>query len=183
MTNKRTWVLALLTVALMLSFATIGMAQKNKKDKGKPKPPPELDLPAVRYRINFVQGPGRIINLSDFTNSGIVVGRYWDVDDDDDERSSAFIYFPGSEQAIDLNTLVTAGIPDGAWLRSAVGINEWGVVVGSMEHDTGEFTGYAMDIWADNPVVDLLPDFGLGYSYGAQVNENGDILGIGSTLR
>ena len=52
------------------------------------------------------------------------------------------------------------------------------VVVGSLEYDTGEIAGFALDLWAETPVVDLLPDSGSGYSYGSQINENGDILGM-----
>ena len=67
--------------------------------------------------------------VNDINNLGVVVGKLTT-----DLGASAFIYFPGSGQAIDLNTLVAAGIPSGAWLRSGLAINDWMVVVGSLEY-------------------------------------------------
>ena len=169
MTSKRIWTCVLLTTALTVSLATNSAVL----GKGKPQPPPEPDLPPVRYRIEVSQQvPGNVF-ANDINNLGVVVGKI-----QSDLGASAFIYFPGSGQVTDLNTLVVDGIPDGAWLRAGNAINDWMVVVGSMEYSTGEVVGFALDLGAETPVVNLLPELGSGISYGTQINENGDILGF-----
>lgn len=138
------------------------------------------ELPPVRYRIKFPSLPADSTGgvwINDMNNWGQVVGWY-----STDAGQRAFLYDPtvDADRAIDLNSLVTAGLPDGWRLRSGVAINDWMVVVGTLEQ-TGsspvQVRPFALDLLADNPVVDLLPDVGVDFSYGRQINENGDILG------
>jgi hypothetical protein len=142
-------------------------------------------LPAVRYRIKFVALPGNAASgplINDMNNWGQVVGWY----SPDGQNRTAFLYDPvvDANQALDVNTIVAAGIPDGWRVASLVGINDWMVAVGYIAQigsDPMQVRPVAIDLAAANPVVDLLPDVGVDYSYGKHINENGDIMGVYKT--
>ena len=185
MNKKWTWskmLLAAAAVALLISGSTLFAAKGGggKPPKDDP-PPPPAELPDVRYEIKFIELPANATGtpspyVNEINNLGQVVGNY---SAEDGERA----FFFDGVQAIDLNAIVTAGLPDGWRLRSALAINDWMVVVGNIEKigsDPIETRPIAIDLAAVNPVVDLLPDVGVvfGLTAGYRINENGDILGI-----
>ena len=186
MKKKWTWsqmLLAAAAVALLVSGSTF-VAAKPGGGGGKPGGGGGEDpqLPPVRYRIQFIDLPANVTGtptpyVNDINNLGQVVGNYAA---EDGQR--AFLF--NGDQAIDLNEIVAAGLPDDGWrLRSALAINDHMVVVGNIEKigsDPIETRPIAIDLAADNPVVDLLPDVGVvfGLTAGYRINENGDILGI-----
>lgn len=160
-------------IALTATLATLGFALGNGEHEAAPNP----DLPKVRYRIRLPQLPpnstlgGGIVN--DMNNVGEVVGLY-----SSPQGITAFLYAPARNvnQAIDLNDLATGGIPDGARLSEGVAINDWGVVVGCLQQANGTVHPFALDLGAETPAVDLLPNFGANMAYATQINENGDII-------
>ena len=191
MKKKWTWSQMLLTaaaVALLVSGSTF-VAAKGGNGGGKPgggKEDPQL--PNVRYRIQFTQLPANVTTANQipsangFNNFGQVVGRYAAED-----GMRMFLYDPRCDcdqafdmnMVVDMNALETVGLDPSQWrLRSGLAINDFMVVVGNMEEiSTGQVRPIAIDLLAENPVVDLLPDVGVD-SHEIQINENGDILGI-----
>jgi probable HAF family extracellular repeat protein len=147
-----------------------------------PPPPPPPPAPPVLYGIQFwtlpAAFPYSIINQ--MNNLGQVVGRSWD----DNQVSHGFLYDPWTDPhcAIDLSTLPIAGIPDGWMIRSAVGINDNGVIVGSMEPilsngdpDHTRQAGYILDTrtWT----LELLPGpEPSSYWYCKRINNSGYVL-------
>lgn len=136
--------------------------------------------PTVRYEIVLFQLPNDSISsmlINDVNNLGQVVGWYLD-----DFGQKACLYDPAIDPspAIDLNSIGLV-MPEGYEqyrLASAVAINDHQVVVGYLADAEENRVGYALDLGAETPVIDLLPDLQLAYSYGSQINENGDILGV-----
>ena len=79
----------------------------------------------------------------------------------------------------DLNNLfgVEQGVPYGYHLQSAKDVSDREVVVGCLEDQSGYRCGFAIDLAAEAPVVDLLPVVdGATEVRPIQINENGDIL-------
>lgn len=194
MKKKWTWSRIMLVTAvgllsaLMLSAGSLSIADHKGTPHGKPgggedppPPPPPADLPDVRYRIQFIEQPtnataASYVWINDMNNLGQVVGIYSST-----AGRRPFLYNPlvSTDQGVDLNAIVTAGIPDGWRFRSALAINDHMVVVGNMEEiSTGQRRPVAIDLLAVDPVVDLLPDVGVDHSHGFKINENGDILGV-----
>jgi len=164
-----------LSAAAIALLVSLNQGFAAKPGGGGTPPPP---LPPVRYYTTAVSllagATGGYRN--DMNNGAQVVG--WCTGDTMPKTGFLFDPSRNPNQAIDLNSLVTAGIPAGWRIASGVGINDWGVVVGYLENDFGDRRGFAMDLEVANPVVDLLPDFGTNHSYGRRINENGDILGV-----
>ncbi len=99
----------------------------------------------------------------------------------------AFLYDPtvNANEVIDLNSCFdrSNGVPPGCRLSGAWDINEHKVVVGSLRDESGTYVGgYAIDLAADTPMVDLLPTpawltISSSIARGPmKINENGDIL-------
>ncbi len=157
---------------------------------GKPVPPPPL--PPVRYRIKYPQLPANYNPDMYLTVEGITspfflnnkwqvqaVGAYMDLDG----RYTAFLYDPAVDpnKAIDLNSWFDGnrGVPEGYYLRSARDINDENVIIGQLEDQAGNRCGFAIDLAAETPVVDLLPTVdGATDLRPTEINENGDILVI-----
>lgn len=152
------------------------MAKKGGGGKPGGEDPP-TELPDIRYEINFPQLPTNSIGgvwINEVNNRGQVVGWYWGVN-----GRNAFLFAPEVDAVIDLNSMNLEGIPDGWRMASAVSINEEQVIVGYLLDEQNELDGrrgFALDLGASTPVVDLLPDLGAAGSYGRDINENGDIL-------
>ena len=184
MKKKWTWskmLLAAAAVALFVSGSTLFAAKGGGGKPPKDDPPPPAELPDVRYRIKLIE-PAVNANgtgspwINYINNLGQVVGKY-----QAEDGTRMFLYDPrcDCDQAFDMNAIVTAGIPDGWRLRSALAINDYMVVVGNMEEiSTGQVRPIAIDLAADNPVVDLLPAVDVDKSHAIEINENGDILGM-----
>ena len=47
---------------------------------------------------------------------------------------------------------------------------------GFLQQANGNVHPFALDLGAEHPVVDLLPNFGANIAYATQINENGDII-------
>lgn len=190
MKKKWTWsqsVLATAAVALLVTGSLLfaapgGVKGKPPKDDGGGDGGGTTELPPVRYRINFPQLPANAdatdtMWVNGRNNWGQVVGKY-----SAEDGWRPFLFDPNAGQVMDLNAIVTGGLPDGWRLRSALAISDWMVVVGSMEEiSSGLILPFAIDLAAENPVVDLLPDVGPLDSWGRKINENGDILGYYQT--
>ena len=166
---------------------------------GKPAPPPP-PLPNVRYGITYVPlpdnadpgwfpTPGGITNAFPLGNKWQVqvVGMYRHLDG----RNIAFLYDPtrNVNACIDLNgcfftddgvPLDPESLPDtfpaGHHLSAARDINDYQVVIGHLEDESGNRRGFAIDLTIDPPVLDLLPTNASMNSSVRQINENGDIL-------
>lgn len=177
---KRT--LSLLAVAAAVALVSAGLALGKKPPKDPPPPPPPPpELPSVRYRINFpvmpVGADGQVVNH--MNNLGQVVGWYYN---DDTGFKSAFVYNSITDQADDINSVVTAGIPDGWHFASVTSINDWMVAVGYLEQiGSGQRQRVAVDLVTENPVVDLLPSISSELSGMLRINNNGDIVGLRKT--
>jgi hypothetical protein len=158
--------------------ATTGLQVKNDES-----------LPAIEYEAEYIAGPAHLIGslsvFNDINNLGECVG-YWRSPDDGLNRACG--YFPGrlspAGQAIDLTTLDIAGIPAGYVLGSAVGINDFGQVVGYLTAvDTSNQyenrRGFLLDTTAEVLTLELLPDDNPAWkdTYARKINNNGDILG------
>lgn len=134
-------------------------------------------LPPVRYRLSYPTPPADqtgSVYVNGSNNLGQVVGWYHSSTD-----TRAFLYDPALGM-VDLNQLVTGGIPEGWHLRSGVAISDRMVVVGTIMltgSDPHVAHPFALDLSLENPVVDLLPEVGSDFQTGTQINENGDILG------
>ena len=183
MTNfkfSRRWLLAAL-LALGLAMPAIGLAGKGGGGGGGTTPP---QLPPVRYRIAFPAMPANATGglfVDNINDLGQVVGWY---SAEDGQRAFIYDATKNGGSVIDLNTVVQGGLPEGWRLRSAVSINDHMVIVGIMEL-TGsspvQVRPIAIDLGTETPVVDLLPDVGVDFSYGRWINNNGDILGVYQT--
>jgi hypothetical protein len=176
--------LSLLAVAAVVALVSAGLALGNKPQPPQPPPPPPPpQLPDVRYRIHFPALPadGYGTYVKHMNNFGFVAGWYT-FDNGVENGQKAFIYNPVTDQMVDLNTVVTAGLPAGWRISSAVDINDRLVVVGYIElvgSDPIQTRPFAMDLGMANPVVDLLPVAqGFNTQGAIQINENGDILGF-----
>lgn len=136
------------------------------------------DVPTFQYVLTIPQLPADAtggVQVNDLNNLGQVVGWYVVA-----EGRKGYLYDP-SIGVIDLGTLDLPGIPAGYQISSAVGINDHQVIVGYLTNDGGGWgdrIAFAMDWATENPVVDLLPHMGSTFTYGAKINENGDILGV-----
>ena len=94
-----------------------------------------------------------------------------------------FLYDPAVDpnKAIDLNNWFDGnrGVPEGCYLRLARDINDENVIIGQLEDQAGNRCGFAIDLVAETPVVDLLPTVdGATDLRPTEINENGDILVI-----
>ena len=173
MRKSGNWTRVPFSIALVGTFVAIGITLQN----GEPRSAAGPGLPKVRYRIHLPRLPANStfgeFDVLDMNNAGDIVGLYSSA-----RGITAFLYAPARniKLAIDLNDLAVDGIPEGAWLRAGFAINEWGVVVGCLQQANGDVHPFALDLGADTPVVDLLPNFGAAFASGSQINENGDII-------
>ncbi len=173
MSKLQNWTWVPLAIAMTITLAAIGYTL----NEGEHQSASDLGLPNVRYRIHFLQLPTNAepghTSINDISNAGEVVGLYTS-----GRGISAFLYAPTRDAArtIDLNELAVGGIPEGAWLRAGIAINEWGVVVGSLQLADGDIHPFALDLGVETPVVDLLPHCGARQAYAVQINEHGDIV-------
>ncbi len=150
--------------------------------------PPAVELPPVRYQIQFFESPYQdaSFNIRGVNNSGQVVGRiYHDVDGI--ATQSAFLYdsLINPTHAIDLNTIV-AGIPEGWKLRNAVAINSVGDIATYLikNNEATKITQAAMiDMSATPPQLHLIPDsfilnegFSNEETHTTDMNDFGDIV-------
>lgn len=172
--------LALLMLSTGLSLAAPPEGKGNTGgDDGGVEPAP---LPPIRYEIRYFSvgfegAPGAAVN--DMNNLGDCVGFYVSPEG---ERH-AWICNPNADpnSVIDLNEIGAVGVPDGFVISSAVGINDYGAVVGYLlpAGSTGPRSGYVLDLSVDPPVLNLLPNSDPAWvdTYGRMINENGDVLG------
>jgi probable HAF family extracellular repeat protein len=167
---RRKWfLLPILGIALLAGGLVVHV------EGGKPQPPPPP--PPVLYDIQLWTPPAAFPHSLPIKMNkwGQVVGRCWDANG----VSHGFLYDPSTDLdcAIDLSTLPIAGIPDGWMIRSAVGINDDGVIVGSLQ-PIGDLTkrkGYILDTrtWT----LELLPDpQPSSFWYCSRINNFGDVL-------
>jgi hypothetical protein len=153
---------------------------------GKPKPPP----PPVLYDIQFWTAPDGedLVQVNKMNNLGQIVGKYAVACT---QEMRAFLYDPMYDQngnptateAIDLNTIATAPVVDGTQMviASAVGINDYGVIVGYLQPAGSNIFGnvrkaFVLDTMASTPTVVLLPEPESAYAWWLRINNNGDIL-------
>ena len=171
-----------LLAALLLPLAVSAPGGgKGKPGAEEPPPPP---LPPIEYQIKyfFPPTPSLFSNLNDMNNWGDCVGYY---ETADGERH-AWLYNSTIDRnnpntAIDLNDIGAVGVPDGCIIASAVGINDFGAIVGyvTLLGDLAVRRGYVLDTSVDPPEFSLLPDNDESWvdTYARRINENGDILG------
>jgi uncharacterized membrane protein len=150
----------------------------------KPAPPPPL--PPIRYRIQYWTIPNAdptTASLNGMNNLGQIVGWYYNLAG----SRRGYLYDPlsiDSHVAVDLETHVGgAGVPSGWRISGALGINDDGIIVGSVspseDADATVRQGFVLDTQAAVPQVVLLPNWGAwSYTYARQINDNGDILGV-----
>lgn len=136
-------------------------------------------LPQVRYRIHYIQPvPDATFDLGSakgMNNAGKVVGVLFFPD----APCHAFFCDPNIDSvAIDLNQWFQEadGVPFGYFLATAQDISDHNVIVGELAVECGPPRGFAIDLAAETPVVDLLPVIESTCSRPIQINENGDIL-------
>lgn len=135
-------------------------------------------LPKVRYQIQLWSTPGGGTGfINDMNTQGQVIG--WYKTSSGEKR--AYLYDPSVNltQAIDLNTIATP--PTGWVIASAVGINDFGMIVGYLEPVGTDGTiraGYILDISAASPVLQPIPDSEWSNTLPRAINEDGDILGL-----
>jgi probable HAF family extracellular repeat protein len=147
---------------------------------GKPKPPPPPPPPPpVLYGIQFwtTPEPYSAFDIYGTNNLGQVVGRSWVPGTRPDH---GFLYDPWTDldSAVDLNTLDIAGIPEGWKIRSAIGINDDGVIVGSLEKTDLTVTrmGFILDTQASPLTMEVPPNPPSSYWLCHKINNSGDVL-------
>lgn len=162
-----------------------------KDGKGKPGGDPEL--PNVRYEVERIPLPEdhQGLWINGINNSGTVIGYYRL-----NGKHWGFLYNQSTKEFHDLNLLAPLfHVPSGPvdwWIdwhvRSAVGINDSGDVVGAVTDETGTITGFLLETdLSANPedwtsptdwTFQFLPDLGSDFSYGSDVNLYGEVLGV-----
>jgi hypothetical protein len=142
---------------------------------------PPVTLPAVRYQINRMDFPADSYTyINDVNDLGEVVGwiSFIQADGTTGPRH-AYVANPAMSEFTLLESIVdTSNLPADAWLASAVGINDHGVVVGYTLNDADERYPFAVDLALDSPVVDLLPRTGFVDDYARRINNRGEIVGV-----
>ena len=182
-----------LPLSCVVLFATAAFAYPPPDGKGGGKggggedPPPEPELPPIEYLETKIALPAAGVQgarLNRFNELGMIGGYYYFPDQIHDRR--AYLYDPGDPlnpySAIDLNELAPVGLHPDWIIRSVVGMNNNGLVVGyiSLFDDVTIRRGFVMDLAADPVELYTLPDDGWGWvdTYARNVNDNGDILGV-----
>lgn len=150
-------------------------------------------LPPIVYLESTVSLPipfAANAALNGFNDLGMICGYY--SDSGGSPNRSAYLYDPydpgNPSTAVDLNTLDVAGLDSDWFFRSAVGLNNNGLIVGyiALKADYTVRRGFVLDLAPDPedptaiPQVHLLPDTGRGWldTLATNVNDNGDILGM-----
>ena len=168
------FLLPILGIALLAG----GVAQL---EAGKPKPPPPPP-PPVLYGIQFWRTPAPFtaFDLRGSNNLGQVVGSSYVPNAG---PFHGFLYDPSLNGdptlAVDLNALGIAGIPDGWLIRSGQGINDDGVVVGSLQPTDLSDTrmGFILDTKVAPLTLEPLPNPPRSsYWYCRAINNFGDVL-------
>jgi hypothetical protein len=168
-------------VALGLS-ADFAAAPLYAQGKGKPggggsNPPP----PPVTYALKVFDMPTIatdyiLMETYNMTSTGVVVGYFRQ-----GGPYQPFLYDPSidPDMAINLNDLGVAGLPEGWRIVAAIGVNEYGFVVGAIEEIAvpDVYRGYLLDLNADPPLLQTLPD-GPGHAYARGINDCMDIVGV-----
>ena len=192
MKKKWNWsqsVLATLAVALLVTGSLLfaapgGEKGKPPKDDGGGDSGGTTELPPIKYQIQLWEMPNGDQNGTGWTNDvnilGQVVGWYNTASGD----RHGYLYDPGTTAAVDLNDIGVVGIPtDLPWyIRSAVGINDFGDIVGYLRllGVTGIRRGYVLNmnlLNADPPQLTTLPDSDWSDTYARSINNDGDVLG------
>jgi hypothetical protein len=166
------WLLWVCYLALVTTEALAG-----KPGGGGTTPPPPL--PDVRYEVKIIPTSSPSVWVNEINDAGIIVGRF---------ASRAFIYDQPGDITYNLNDfpelLSQLDIKFGSdWIfNSAVGINNFGQVVGRVENlITLRTEGFAMDTFLDpNPsawLVRRLPPVPGDHSYARRINIHGQVLG------
>lgn len=186
--SPKRW-MAVLALAAWTTGTTPAAAQKSKPGGG------GGTLPNVRYAISalgptadpLTPMPSGMRNLNGMNNAGLIVGDHNLYYNDAWNLHPVVIMPDGaiySGEDLDLvaarNGWSPAGWvpPAGFRIRSAIDVNEDGLIVGSMGDGTST-AGYVLDTrLSSNPgdwVFFALPTLGSSYSYGYKVNDDGDI--------
>lgn len=145
------------------------------------KPAGGSTLPKVRFQIQYFVMPHGAGggNIDDMNSYGETVGWYLDATG----QKRAFVFLPNlnSQTAYDLNDLVAA--PAGWIIASAVGINDHGIIVGSLSQtgsnaDPNARRGFVLDTGAPTLSLQSLPDSAWTNTSPWDINDNGDIVGL-----
>jgi hypothetical protein len=140
--------------------------------------------PAIpKFQIQYWHVPGSVGNFSytNVNNYGQIAGNYTDTNG----QARAFLYKPqvNLTTAMDVEAMTAnAGVPAGWRISGAVGINDHGVLLGTLtrkDPDTGVVTQwpYRLDTLAQSPAVVPLPNLpGVSEAFTVAINNDGDIL-------
>lgn len=200
MRNTSRWRgMAVLALVALTMSATPAVAQKGKPGGGGGDSGGGgggVVLPNVRYAIGGLDPtsnqltplPSGMRNINGMNNEGIIVGDHHLQYNDALNLHPVVIMPDGtiySGHDLDLAAAINGWSPAGGTpppgyrIRSAVDVNEHGLIVGAMG-DGVTAGGYVLDTRRSADPVDwdffALPTLGSSYSYGKKVNDEGDIL-------
>jgi hypothetical protein len=182
MNTSRRGPLCSLAAALTVGLISTNDALAAKGGNGKPSV-----LPGIRYVVTPVTLPagaaGNFFRTSDHNEAAAVVG--WASDAANVRRAIAYLPSISLSQAFDLDdpALGIVGIPPGWHVRSAVGINNHGDIVGNLEsNDPANLTRKAFLLVSSGgaPQLTVLGPFdpAAQIEYAHRINDSGDIVAV-----